>query len=453
MNIEDDVHEFKGELVRPPWFYRQWMLAGNPAYFFEELVNQFGDFVHYRGLFSFYQVNHPALVKQVLMETHQSFDKRNIIYGRFANVFGNGLVVSEGADWKRQRKMLQPMFGPITVQRFFESMLHATNEMLDRWQIDYLPNKVFNVAREMDKLTLRNAGEALFSDGFQQEADKISHWNEVINHYSAKPPLPIIRSWWFPSRLNRRVKQTLADFHAFMDQMIAKRREEGARNDLLSILLEANDPSEGKLTDLEIREQILGMILGGHETTSSALAWIWYELDRHPEVRHKLQQELNQILGGQLPTVEQLEELQYTRMVIDECLRLHPPFWFENRNAMCDVELGGHLIPKGSLVLFTRYTLHRHRRFWQDPLKFRPERQHPDNPEHRRSDFVQVPFGGGPRVCIGIHFAIMELVLVVAVISQRFEVIVAPEDRHEMAAKMTMFPKHGVKVRLKPRGA
>jgi cytochrome P450 len=157
------------------------------------------------------------------------------------------------------------------------------------------------------------------------------------------------------------------------------------------------------------------------------------------------------VLGGEPPTMESLSKLKYIRMVIDECLRLHPPFWFENRNAMKDVEIGGHVIPKGSIVLFSRHALHRHAAFWDQPTRFNPCRQDPDNLEHQRTAYAQVPFGGGPRICIGINFAIMELMVIVATICQRFKVSVAKDDRHEMSAKMTMFPKHGVRVNLKSR--
>jgi len=448
-----NAKEFTGSLVRPPWFYRQWMLAGNPAYFFERIAKDFGDFVHYRGLFSFYQVNHPALVKQVLMETHKSFDKRNIIYKRFSKAFGDGLTVSEGDKWKRHRKLMQPMFGPITVRKFFDSMLSATNEVADRWAREYGYDQPFNIATEMDQLTLRIAGEAFFSEGFQQDADRISHWNERINHYCAKPPLPIIRSFWFPSHVNRRLKTTLFEFHQFIGEMIEKRRSSGPQNDLLSILLEARHEDDGSpLTEEEIKEEVLGMILGGHETSSSALAWIWYELDRNPDVRKKINDELEEVLDGQELTMEALPRLKYIRMVIDECLRLHPPFWFENRNAMKDVEVGGHVIPKGSIVLFSRHALHRHEAFWSEPLRFNPRRQDPDDLEHPRTNYAQVPFGGGPRICIGINFAVMELMVIVATICQRFDVELANDDRHVMAAKMTMFPKHGVRVVLNQRG-
>ena len=194
------------------------------------------------------------------------------------------------------------------------------------------------------------------------------------------------------------------------------------------------------------------MILGGHETSSSCLAWVWYELDRNPDVRQKIDDELETVLGGEPPTIESLFQLKYVRMVIDESLRLHPPFWFENRNAMEDVELGGHVIPKGSIVLFSRHALHRHPSFWQEPERFKPERQDPENLEHQRTTYAQVPFGGGPRICLGINFAIMELMVIVATICQRFEVTVAKDNRHVMSAKMTMLPKHGVRVNLTPRG-
>lgn len=457
-NLSDDIGEaksaamnFTGTLARPPWFYRQWMLAGNPAHFFQRLATDFGDFLHYRGLFNFYQVNHPALVKQILMQTHKSFDKRNVIYKRFGNVFGDGLVSSEGDKWKRHRKLMQPMFGPVTVRKFFDGMVAATTETADRWQVSYPNGTAFDIAGEMDQLTLRIAGETFFSSGFQSDSDRISRWNQTINEYIAKPPLPIIRSIWFPSAINRRLKSTLAEFHQFIGDMIESRRSAGPQNDLLSILLSATHDDGTSLTDDELKEEVLGMILAGHETSSSALAWIWYELHRHPEVRQKINDELETVLGGELPTIQSVAGLKYTRMVIEECLRLHPPFWFENRNAMCDVELGGHVIPKGSMVLFSRHALHRHPEFWEAPDRFDPQRQDPENLENERTTYAQVPFGGGPRICIGLHFAMLELIVIVAIICQRFNVTLATENRHEMDAKMTMFPKHGVKVVLDRR--
>ena len=230
------------------------------------------------------------------------------------------------------------------------------------------------MASEMDQLTLRIAGEALFSEGFEADSDNIAQWNEAINHYCAKPPLPIIRSFWFPSPANRKIKSTLAAFHSFIHSMIEKRRAEGTQADLLGVLLQArHEETDSAQTDAEITEEVLGMILGGHT------------------------------------------------------------------------------IPAGSIVLFNRHALHRHPDFWKQPERFNPQRQDPDNLENARSTYAQVPFGGGPRICMGINFAVMELVLIVATVCQRYKVRLAKEHRHQMSAKMTMAPKYGVNVFLEPR--
>ena len=446
---------FNGSIVKPRRFYKQWMLAGNPAYFFETLSREFGDFVHYRGLFSFYLVNHPALVKQVLMETHKNFDKQSVIYDRFRRAFGDGLVVAEGDRWKRQRKLMQPMFGPITVRNFFQSMVDAAEEMVSEWEIKSKAWPTFDIAEQMDRITLKIAGQALFRDGFDKVADQIDEWTKNINRYSAKPPLPIVRQFWFPSAVNRRLKQTLREFHQFIHDMIETRRQQRLaehKQDLLTILLTATHEDSGNpMEDREIIEEVLGMIIGGHETSSAALTWTWFELHHHQSVQKKLFAEIDEVVGSRQLRIEDFGKLKYCRMVIDESLRLHPPFWFENRNTRKDLELGGTTIPRGSIVAFSRYSLHRHPTFWKDADAFVPERQDPAKPEHTRSAYTQVPFGGGPRICIGINFAIMELMVILVVVSQRFRVRIAAEDRHEMAAHLTMTPKFGLKVNLETR--
>ena len=394
----ESANQFSGQLVRSPLFYRQWMLRGNPALYFDHIIRQFGDFVDCRGLFRFYLVNHPALVKQVLMNTHASFDKRSILYDRFRHAFGNGLVVSEGNQWKRQRKLMQPMFGPITVQTFFARMVSATESLLDQWNPRCQTASVFDVAEDMERITLQIAGEVLFSDGFSDTRDRIAHWTSTINHYSAKPPLPLIRQPWFPSRTNRNLQRTLTDFHSFIHELIAKRRSASEIQDLLGILLQAkHEDDDSLMSDHEISEEVLGMIIGGHETSSSALTWLWYELDRNREIQDQMLREVQSVTGSGPLLLEHLPRLRYTRMVIDECLRLHPPFWFENRNVMEDTELGGHPIKKGSMVVFSRYSLHRHPEFWEEPDRFKPLRQDPDAAENPRASYAQVPFGGGPR--------------------------------------------------------
>jgi cytochrome P450 len=444
---ERDAKDFDGQLARPRWFYKQWMLAGNPAYFFEMLSREFGDFVHYRGLFQFYLINHPSLVKQVLQETHEAFNKQSEIYNRFANVFGDGLVVSEGASWRRQRKLIQPLLGPKSVERYFEGMVDSINRMLKQWELARADGRVLDVLHEMNRLTLEIAGRALFQDRFEEKAHDIERWTHEINLYCAKPPLPIIRSIWFPSRRNIRIKRTLEDFHRFMQEMLDRQRSAEPCGSLLDVLLQSKHEENGKpMSDAEIRDEMLGMIIGGHETSSSALTWVWYELGKHPDVATKLRQELKTVLGDEPIRMEHMPRLRYTRMVIEETLRLHPPFWFENRNVTRDYELGGHKVPKGSLIVFSRYSLHRHPEFWKNSDCFLPDRFDPDALENPRSRYASIPFGGGPRICIGIHFATLELIVAVSMIAQRFRLAIDTSDRHAMSAKLTMTPSHGLRV-------
>jgi cytochrome P450 len=449
---DGESQAFKGALVCAPWFYKQWMVAGNPANFFDRLVCDYGDFVQYHGLLRFYLVNHPSLVKQVLIDTNRSFNKNSSIYNRFRNAFGNGLVVAEGERWKRQRKLMQPMFSLSAIKHFFDHMVGAATEMTDRWAVPCKNNEVFDIADEMSHVTLEIAGRSFFHNGFDRVRDQIMHWVRVINHYSAKPPLPIVSNIWFPSPTNLRLKIVLKKFHAFLREMIESRRTGEQQKDLLSILLHTKHEESGDaMTDLEVMEEVLGMIIGGHETSSAALTWTLYELHRHPEIQKRLHEEIDAVVGDRPLTADDIPHLTFARMILDESMRLHPPFWFENRNTTADVEMGGAIIPKGSMVAFSRYSLHRHADFWKQPAEFDPERFNPAHEENKRSSYAYVPFGGGPRICIGVNFAMMELLVILAVIAQRYTVVVDVQDRHEMTAHLTMTPKYGVKVRLESR--
>ena len=443
---------FHGKLTKPPWGYRQWMLAGNPAIFFDHLANTFGDFVHYRGAFNFYLINHPDLIKTVLQQTNKSFDKNTPIYRRFGNAFGNGLVVAEDNHWRCQRKLMQPMFGHRAIEQFFPVMVAATNEMLSRWQARPNHELSFDIAPEMSQLTLEIVGRTLFRDNFGSVSDRILEWTHTIDRYSAKPPIPIIRDFWFPSGRNRRLKRTLREFHDFIQQMIDQRLATKHEDDLLGILLRAQNPDSGQaMAHRQIADEVLGMIVGGHETSSSALTWAWYELAQHPDVFSQLLKEIDQVIDAGPLQIEKIKELSFTRMVLDEVLRLHPPFWFENRNTRQDTNLAGVHLPAGSIIVMSRYSLHRHREYWRDADQFNPDRFEPNHEENARSSYAYIPFGGGPRICIGTHFAMMEMLVIMALIARRFEIKLSCEDRHEMAAATTMTPKFGVRVTARPR--
>lgn len=420
------------------------MLLGNPALYFDDLARTFGDFVHVRGLQSFYFVNHPALVKPVLTGTHRTWDKRTPIYRRFGNAFGDGLVVSEGERWKRQRKMMQPTFKPAAVQSFFDLMTEEARRMVQRWD----PERPFDISVDMQQVTLAIAGRALFSNGFEDVGPDIERWTRVINRYSAKPPIPIVTDPWFPSPTNRGLKRALDEFRTFVLGLIAERRRGAPRDDLLGILLSARDEDTGApMSDTDLVEESLGLIIGGYETSSAALTWLWYELHHNPDVAERLITEIDDVTRGEPLTVELSAQLPYLRMVLEETMRLHPPFWFENRNAMEEVTLGGVQLERGTMVAFSRYSLHRHPEFWQEPGAFRPERFLKGSMENERASFAHIPFGGGPRICIGINFAMLQLIAIAATVLQRYRVSIDASDRHLMWAHLTMNPKHGLRVR------
>jgi cytochrome P450 len=444
--------EYTGSLATTPWCFKLWMLAFSRERFFDTLIARYGDFVHYRGVLDFYLVNHPALIKQVLQQTHDAFDKRSPLYDRFRRAFGSGLVVAEGDDWKLRRSIVQQIMGPARVEAFLQPMLDAARHTLARWEALSRSGEALDVAVDMEQLTLEIVGRALFHSAFDDARESIRHWTHVIDHYSSKPPLPVIRSAWFPSRLNRRLRTTLAEFHRFIQQTIDQRRADPPGKDIVSLLCAA-DPADGRprLSDAAVRDEVLGMIVGGHETSSVALTWVWYELARNPHVERRLHDEIDTVLGDREMQADDAARLIYTRMVIDETLRLHPPFWFENRNVTREVELGGVTLPVGAMVAFSRYAVHRHKDFWSKPDTFDPERFRPGAEENRRSTYASIPFGGGPRVCVGIHFAMLELLVLVATLARRFRLIIDTNARHEVSALLTMRLKHGLRAQAVQR--
>jgi cytochrome P450 len=443
----DAADAFTGKLVVAPRFHRQWMLSGNPALFVDRLIREHGDFVRCSGIIDFHLINHPSLVREVMRGTMRDFDKNTIIYNHFRNVFGNGLVTAEGEAWKRKRKLMQPMFSSGAIGSYFDLMVESATACAERIPV----GEVFDMADEMNHLTLEIAGRAFFSDSFHGSIERIRKWTEAINRYSAKPPLPFVSDLRFPSPTNLRVRRMMEDFREFMRGLIEARAGSESDKDLLGVILSARDEDGEKMDADEVCEEILGMIIGGHETSATALTWLWYELHHHPKVERDILAEINSVVGDAPLTTAHLGELKLTNMAIQETMRLHPPFWFENRNAMSDIELGGTVIPRGSMVVFSRYSLQRHPDFWENPDSFDPSRFDPSNTANPGATCAHIPFGGGPRICIGRHFAMMEMLVIAVTILQRFRVSVHPTDRHRMSAKLTMAPRHGLRVTANKR--
>ena len=442
------------KLCTAPLFYRQWEVIRDPSRFINSLIKEFGDFIYYRGVINFYLINNASLIKKVLNETHRNFDKNTDIYNRFRNAFGNGLVTAEGSHWRRQRKLIQPSFRPKLIEGFSQIMLSSSNRTIDRWGKFCESKTTFNLTEEMNMLTLEIAGKSLLSDGFTRAAKDIIRWTHVINKYSAGIPFPIISKKWFPSPLNFKLRLALKEYRSFISKTIEARKGNDQGGDLLSVFLSMRDEETGqRMEEDEIAEEVLGVIVGGQETSATALVWTLYELSLNAEVEEKLLNEIMDVTSGAQIDFSKIGELKYLKMVIQESMRLHPPFWFENRNAMHDVELGGVRIKKGSMIAISRYALHRNTDYWDDPETFDPNRFNEESSGENSgvNSFAYQPFSSGPRVCIGRHFAMMEMMIILCSMMQRYKFRVDPHYKHKVATNLTMEPKGGLPVILERR--
>jgi cytochrome P450 len=347
---------------------------------------------------------------------------------------------------------MQPAFHRKQLATFGSLMTGATESMLERWQHAANDNQALDVSEEMMRLTLRVVGQALFSIDLSDESDTVGQAFTALltpfTDYIFKPVPPL----GFPTPRNRRIQQYIRTLDGVVQEIITEHRQLGdSKDDLLSTLLAARDEDTGEqMNDRQLRDEVMTLLLAGHETTSNALSWAWYLLSQHPDVESRLHAELEQVLGGRIPTVEDLPRLTYTRMVLDETLRLYPPVVGFNRKALADDELGGYLVPSGTLIWFTPYTTHRHPDFWENPDTFDPERFSAER-SAGRPHFAHFPFGGGPRLCIGNHFAMMEAQLVLATVAQRYCLRLVPDHQVEPLALLTIRPRNGLPMTLLKR--
>ncbi|MCA1616587.1 MAG: cytochrome P450, partial [Acidobacteria bacterium] len=381
----------------------------DPLKFLTRLAREHGDVVHFRmGPQHFYLLNHPDLVRDALVTRQDHFHKGRALQ-RSKRLLGEGLLTSEGEHHRRQRRLVQPGFHRKRIESYGATM----TEYADRYSAGWRDGAQVDIAHEMMRLTLAIVGKTLFSADVEGEADDVGEaLTEIMemfqmlllpySEYLEKLPLP----------QNRRFARARARLDAIIYRIIAERRaaEEDA-GDLLSMLMQARD-EEGDgagMTDEQLRDEVMTLILAGHETTANALAWTWHLLAQHPAVETRLHAELDEVLGkgARPPAVEDLPALRYTEMVFSESMRLHPPAWTVGRLAVRDYTAGGYTIPAGSLVLVSQFVMHRDPRFWPDPLRFDPERWTPEAKESR-PQYSYFPFGAGARRCVGEGFAWME---------------------------------------------
>jgi len=443
---------------RPPGPHENWLLGSaraiqrDPLGFNMSMFQRYGNVVATHFLiWPTYMIFHPQDVKHVLQENHRNYSKDTYLFHFLRPLLGQGLFTNDGQSWLHQRRLMQPAFHRKQLAIFGTLMTDATGAMLERWQDAATREQPLDVSTEMMRLTLRVVGQALFSIDLSDEADTVGQaftalmtpFTDYIYH--PVPPLG------FPTPRNRRIQKSIRTLDGVVQEIITERRQGDDKGDLLSMLLLARDEETGEgMNDRQVRDEVMTLLLAGHETTSNALTWTWYLLSQHPDTESRLHAELEQVLGGRIPTVEDLPRLPYTHMVLEEALRLYPPAVGFNRKALADDEVGGYVVPANTLIWLSPYTTHRHPDFWENPEVFDPERFSPEG-SAGRPHFAHFPFGGGPRQCIGSNFAMMEAQLILATIAQRYRLRLLPDHQVEPQVLLTMRPRNGLPMTLLER--
>lgn len=384
----------------------------------------------------------PEHVRYMLVEHPRNFVKPNIQGGNnLRGLLGDGLLTSDGEFHRQQRRLVQPAFHRKRVEGYGSVMTDFTEEMLARWRA----GSEIDIAAAMQQLTLRIIMKTLFNLDSQEITEKLGHaFNEVIGNS------PRFAGRWRRTRWNRRQQRLLAGkttLDTFVYELIAERRAQGEDlGDVLSMLLEAQEDGQG-LTDKQVHDQVLTFVAAGHETAQNTLSWTFCLLSRHPGVLRTLQQELQNVLAGRVPTVEDLPRLPYLEAVLNEAWRFYPPAWSQGRRAVEAFEMDGYRFPAGTVFLINQWVLHHLPDIWGDPEVFRPERW---LEEQKIPQGAYFPFGAGPRMCIGMPFAQLEARLLLATILQRYAPELVPGFPVVLQPRVTLRPKYGMRMILQP---
>ena len=443
-----------GEIPATPKLYGLRSPPDDRPQFFRELVTRWGDIVRWRFLFDLYVLNHPEDVKKVLSAPTERFTKGTLDYQILRLSLGQGLVTSDGPLWTHQRKLMQPMFHNRSINPFDEPINRLSAALAARWAQLPTDHTLF-MEREMAKLTFEVVGTTLFGTDIEQHSNDIAEVLEAVNVSTQElRSFLLLRFPWLPLPHTRKFHRAIAKLDRIVFGMINARRASGNRQaDILDRLLAARDEDTGQgMNEQQIRDEVVTLLLAGHETSSNALAWTFWFLTQHREVEAKLLAELDSVLQGRPATSADLAQLPYLKQVVQESMRLLPPVWAVARLSHEDEVFQGYRIPAGSNILIPIYAIHRHPAFWPDPDRFDPERFSPQRTEPRHS-YSYIPFSAGPRTCIGASMAMLEVQLVIANLLPRFRMELAPGARIETAAKVTLTPKYGMPMRLSPRAA
>lgn len=432
-----------------PWLGSVLPAWKDPVSLFMQSHREFGDVVRFKfGPYDYYLVNDPDVIRHVLVDGAKTYTKSRNYLG-LKLVLGDGLLTSEGDFWRRQRKLAQPAFHRESMEGFANQMSTATRDMLTRWNAEDADARgPFCALSEMMRLTFRIVGLTLFSTDVDAEAKEVGQAMTVAMHHANDWAEAL---WnfpaWVPTPKNLRFKTAMKTLDSVVYRIIEARRAEPTQHkDLLGMLMAAVDESgEGGMTDKQLRDEVITLVLAGHETTANLLAWTFYLLSSRPEIVEKIREEARRVLGDRDPSLADVPKLAYTKMVLEEVLRLYPPAWaFERQSTTVD-KLGAYDIKKGAIIGVSPYVLHRHPKYWENPEEFDPMRFTPEKAA-ARSRYSYLPFGGGPRMCIGNAFAMMEAQIILAMIARDYSLTVDPSHPVSIDPRITLRPRHGIRM-------
>jgi cytochrome P450 len=432
-----------------------WLLGNIPEFRRDVLsllmdsTAKFGDIVRFRlGPQIIHLLNHPDYVEHVLQRRHSNYDKNPRSAAVISRVTGESLLTSNGEVWQRQRRLLQPAFHHSSIMGFARTITGYTKTMLDRWEGEMKAGDAIDLASEMMRLTFTIVAKVLFSTEIGCETQVIDEAMKIILPETFGRLGRILNCPdWLPTPRNRRFQRALQSLDNVVTRIIADHRAAHRlgqpMNDLLGMLLNCGSETDGaQLNDRQLRNETITFLLAGHETTANALTWTFYLLAQHDDVAQSLRAELRSVLGGKPPELSDLTHLGFLKCVIKEAMRLYPPIWIIERRVIADDQVGGYALPKGSAVVISPYSLHRHPAFWDSPHEFNPGRfRHPPPPAY-------IPFGAGPRFCIGSEFAMLEAQLIVAIVLPKFQIALVPGHPVRPLPGITLRTEHGLRVTL-----
>ncbi len=387
----------------------------------------------------------PDDIEQVLVRQSGNYVKDKFTHD-LSRALGNGLVTSEGEHWKRQRKLTAFAFTPKKIAGYADTMVSEAA----RESLSWAPGQVLNLHQEMSRITLDIVAKVLFEADVEAESATVADAMEVVNHFFAESVEAALRlPPWVPTPANVKLNRAVKRIDRVLYKIIEERRRAPSReSDLLGALLAAQDDAGHGMSDRELRDECITLFIAGHETTALTLTHSLYLLAQHRDVRQRFHQELHAVLGDRQPTAEDAKALELTERIVKESMRVYPPVWVIGREAVQDVEIGGYHVKRGTQLIMPQWVVHRDSRWFSDPEEFDPDRWLPE----RCSDlprFAYFPFGGGPRVCIGNHFAMMEAVLLLALFGQRFHFELLADERLDFRPSVTLRPKgEGVRAKL-----